>query len=370
MKVKNLMFGGFAAAIFAGVIGDANAATYNLASKGYVDTEVAKVEAEVAKKQDTLTAGTGVTITKADDGTTTIDTKPIQVDGIDAPIETVVKDVVDVIGDTTDLGENETVIGKLSDVENTIGEIAEDTTVAAELAKKEDVVNKVQTATAEEIEAMKTEDKQTKYPSIAVAQTIANAAVTKVNEVAGDLGELQTQVETNTADINGIKEGAVMTSGITSGLVAKIGTNESAIADLQAADTALGGRVDTLEGTVGDAESGLVKDVADLKQADTDLGGRVDTLETNVGNTPVSDQIDTKINALKLPDTYDAKGAAEAVQTAVTEAKYVSAKDLGLGGYLVKSDGQGNVTMLDVAIVNGDGTKDMITDTDLAVTVE
>ena len=68
-------------------------------------------------------------------------------------------------------------------------------------ALETEIANKVSDATAEQIEAMSSTDKATKYPSIAVAQTIANAAVTKVNEVAGDLSSLQTQVSTNTADI-------------------------------------------------------------------------------------------------------------------------------------------------------------------------
>ena len=82
MKVKNLMFSGFAAAMFAGVMGSADAATYNLASKSYVDTEV-------AKRQAKLTPGNGITITTGDDGVTTIDTAPIRVDGQDKTIDEV-----------------------------------------------------------------------------------------------------------------------------------------------------------------------------------------------------------------------------------------------------------------------------------------
>lgn len=71
----------------------------------------------------------------------------------------------------------------------------------AKTADVEMVENKLATATAEDIAAMSSDEKATKYPSIAVSQTIANAAVTKVNEFAGDLTELETKVETNTADI-------------------------------------------------------------------------------------------------------------------------------------------------------------------------
>lgn len=47
---------------------------------------------------------------------------------------------------------------------------------------------------------------------------------------------------------------------------------------------AVSGRVDALETTVGDADSGLVKDVAALKTSNTDYGTRIGTLETTVGD--------------------------------------------------------------------------------------
>ena len=40
MKVKNIAFSGFAAMIFAGLCGVADAASVNLASKSYVDTQL------------------------------------------------------------------------------------------------------------------------------------------------------------------------------------------------------------------------------------------------------------------------------------------------------------------------------------------
>ena len=95
-----------------------------------------------------------------------------------------------------------TIPTKVSVFENDAGYITDAAlTDYAKSADVEMVANKVSDATAEQIEAMSSTDKATKYPSIAVAQTIANAAVTKVNEVAGDLSSLQTQVSTNKADI-------------------------------------------------------------------------------------------------------------------------------------------------------------------------
>ncbi len=83
--------------------------------------------------------------------------------------------------------------------------------VNAALLLKEDAANKLSSATAAEIEAMSSDEKARMYPSVAVSQTIANAAVTKVNEVAGDLSTLQTQVETNTADIKALNEAGYLT---------------------------------------------------------------------------------------------------------------------------------------------------------------
>ncbi len=95
-----------------------------------------------------------------------------------------------------------TIPTKVSAFENDAGYITE--MALSPYAKSVDVEmvsNKVATATADQIKAMSSTDKESKYPSIAVAQTIADAAVTQVNEVAGDLSTLQTQVNTNTADI-------------------------------------------------------------------------------------------------------------------------------------------------------------------------
>lgn len=95
-----------------------------------------------------------------------------------------------------------TIPTNVSAFNNDAGYITESAlTPYAKSADVEMVENKLATATAEDIAAMSSDEKATKYPSIAVSQTIANAAVTKVNEFAGDLTDLETKVETNTADI-------------------------------------------------------------------------------------------------------------------------------------------------------------------------
>lgn len=74
------------------------------------------------------------------------------------------------------------------------------------------------------------------------------------------------------------------------------------------------GKITTLEGTVGNADSGLVKGVADNAAA-------IAALEGLVGDDKVADQITTAINNLNLATTYEAKGEAAKVQTALDTYK-------------------------------------------------
>lgn len=69
----------------------------------------------------------------------------------------------------------------------------------------------------------------------------------------------------------------------------------------------------------GDAEYTTEVAVINIpKYDDTDLKTRVGSLEGLVGNTAVAAQITAAIEALKLADTYEAKGAAKAVQGETT----------------------------------------------------
>lgn len=88
-------------------------------------------------------------------------------------------------------------------------------------------------------------------------------------------------------------------------------------------DSKIADKVGEIDGTVkayvDERTSGIASD-----EALSALSARVDTaesdidaLETKVGSDTVSNQIDAKISALDLPNTYDAKGAAAAVQEQV-----------------------------------------------------
>ncbi len=358
MKVKNLMFSGFAAAMFAGVMGSADAATYNLASKDYVDTKITDVDTRlqgvdtaIEKKQDKLTAGTGVTIDTVD-GVTTIDTKPILIGEQDVP-------VADAITNVTN---------EVTNITNVLGEIPDNTTVQAELDKKLDTTT-YNAFVADQAQRDKNQD-----DAIALIEGGEGGTggitdlVNRVSTAEGEIDTLQEDIDKKEDLANKVVSADELTNMQSDEKATKYTSVAVAEAIAQSiaatAAGAVGTRVDTLETALNDETDGLVKKVADLVTADETMGGRVDTLEANVGNTSVEDQIDNKINELNLAGTYETKAA-------VTEAKYVSAKDAtAQGGYLVKVDDSGNVSMLEVAIVNGDGTKDMITDTALDLTVD
>lgn len=76
----------------------------------------------------------------------------------------------------------------------------------------------------------------------------------------------------------------------------------------------------TVKEYVDEATEGIASDAAltALGERVTAAEGDIDALELKVGTETVSKQIDGKITALDLPNTYDAKGAADAVDTKLT----------------------------------------------------
>lgn len=312
MKVKNIMFSGFAAAMFAGVMTGADAATYNLASKNYVDTQV-------AKKQDALVAGTGIDISTNSKGeqeiTATVDLGEVIGELKDADGQTIT--VQEALAEKQDKLTEANATGAVTITESATGATLIDVDLsnyatAADVPKKvsdlendsgfqteNEVSTAIQNATsglestsnkfvdteldATKLNKMTVEEKSSKYPSVGAAMAIATAMVGEISEEVGDLTGLKTDLQTlqNTVGDE------------TGGLVKD---------------------VDALETTVGDDTDGLVKDVADLKNADYISGTSIEQAE---------------------------------------------------GGYLVYSDGQGNLTFSSVAIVGEDGKTDLITGDDI-----
>lgn len=410
MKVKNIMFSGFAAAVLAGACGAADAATYTLASKDYVTNQL-------ATKQNTLTAGEGIDIT---DDTISADLSTVTVEGADGtqvPVSTAltgltqsVTAVEDKLGDlpegTTvadaleekqdaltadqqaavnsgitaeDVAEIESTASAVDSLASTVGDaesglvkdvadLKTDITTKADaqaltdgLLLKEDVANKIASATAEQIEALSTEEKEAKYPSVSVAQTIANAAVTKVNEVAGDLSTLQTQVGTNTADITQLKTDvagkqdeltfdaaptADSTNPVTSGGVYTALAGKANTSDIPT-DYVTDSEFETYQGTVTTALDGKQATIENLA-----------TIESGAAAGATALQPNANISELNNDSGYQ---TAQNVSDTIAAGHYLTSTDLAAGTYLVSSDGQNNVSYTSVAVIDGEGNELVLT---------
>lgn len=87
---------------------------------------------------------------------------------------------------------------------------------------------------------------------------------------------------------------------------------------------ALAGRVTTAEGEIDALQAALDTAETGLKARMTTAEGAIDALEVLVGEKNVATQISEAIAALNLSTTYEAKGEAAKVQTALNEYKTVN----------------------------------------------
>lgn len=176
-----------------------------------------------------------------------------------------------------------------------------------------------------------------------------------------------TDVATNKADIANLKTAVGDAgSGLTKAVAdqkADIATNRANINNLdgkltnltttvngkadQTAVTALDGRVGSLETTVGDASSGLVKDVADLKNQGNDLntaiGNKADQSGLDAANAKITD-LQKKTTNLSA-DGKTLTGMT-AVGGATVSANKVNAGELKVTGQI--SNGTVNTTLADI----------------------
>ena len=140
MKVKNIMFSGFAAAILMGV-GAANAVvsadTYNLANTGYVDAKVAAVATEAGKKENAANKFTD----SSKDAWRDAENKDVQFPTINVAERIALDSVAQISADVADLTDIRTKankaaedIAKLNGTAETSGSVAN--TIAAALAEK------------------------------------------------------------------------------------------------------------------------------------------------------------------------------------------------------------------------------------------
>lgn len=101
-------------------------------------------------------------------------------------------------------------------------------------------------------------------------------------------------------------------------LTLTMGETFTTAGDVDAKITAKVGEIgeDTVKAYVDKKTEGIASDEAltQLGERVTTAEGDIDALETLVGETPVADQIDAKIAALDLSNTYETKGAADAAK--------------------------------------------------------
>ena len=117
----------------------------------------------------------------------------------------------------------------------------------------------------------------------------ADAAVlVEKNRAEGAESGLQSQINTEKGRVDAILSASEADKDSFAEIVALINsvdlTNDNALAavvlDLEAADTALDGRLDTAEGEIDTLQSGLAQELLDRASADSALDGRITALET------------------------------------------------------------------------------------------
>ncbi|MBR2412330.1 MAG: hypothetical protein IKB10_01540 [Alphaproteobacteria bacterium] len=392
MKVKNIAFSGFAAAILTGVCGAAQAEPLRLASQDYVD-------AQVEVKQDKVTAanaGEGITISVDDQGN-------LNQIGVNFDVVASNKSVTDKIGDAITSGDefkeavDAAIQGAVAD--GVVGETI-DEKIGAKDALGNDVTLTTTAQTAygaiNELDAeVGTLDTQLNAEGgladqIEAAAGAASAAQDDVDALEEQLnaeGGLVDDVEGLSAQINGenglaskveaLETADHFTEAEADAKYAGIATATTATDALSAAQQAQN-EVNTLEGTVSTlsetvatkADASALNNLA-TKQSVTDLettlGGRLDTLEaidhTQYATKTAVETAQSKADsAYELAETKQTAGQVEsAINTKLAAENYMSGNNIGAGSYLMLSDGAGNITWSSIVVVDKDGNNVQLT---------
>ena len=312
MKVKNIMFSGFAAAVLSGVCGAAEAADYTLASQGYVTKQL-------EGKQDKLEAGEGITI----------DGKKISASFTTEGGETVTMGaLVDSVASVEDklagLPEGQTVAQALSEKQATLENAA-----VLETITSEDVASIGTTAAAVETLSQKaiTTDNMTEQ----LAGYATDGELTAVSDIATAAG---TAAGAAQADVDALE---LVVTDETTGLGSKVSQatydahleSQKAIDDQQTADIASNKRaIDGLSGVDGEGFATLVGDVDALKSAVNNENGAVATkiaaaiaTETERANAAYAPASLTE-TVSGLADTVATKADSSALQNYVETATF------------------------------------------------
>ena len=373
MKVKNVMFTGFAAAILGGACGAANAADYTLASQGYVTKQL-------ESKQNLLTAGEGI---------------KIEGDEISASFET--QD-----GQTVTMGD---LVESVDTVAGQLGNLPEGTTVAEALAGKQEVLTN-----AEVLESITSEDVVSIGETAAAVETLSQKAITTDNmteQLAGYATDGELTAVTDIATAAGTAAGAaqadvdaleLVVTDETTGLGSKVSQatydahleSQKAIDDQQTADIASNKRaIDGLSGVDGEGFATLVGDVDALKSAVNNENGAVATKiaaaiateteradaayapaslaqtvagkqdeitnlnEIEAGAAAGSTALQPGANISELTNNLEYQTATNVADT-IAAGKYLTSNGLAAGTYLVSTDGT-TVSYKSVEVIDANG---------------
>lgn len=399
MKVKNIMFSGFMAAVLAGACGAADAATV-LASKEFVTTEL-------GKKQDTLTAGTNIAI---DPDTNTISSTyeyndsalTQKVAGLETTIGNAesglvkevagIKDVIDTLGDAEGVA---TLTNDVSDLKEAMVGLPADTTVAEAIADA--VSDKVTTS--------------------GLSTTLDGYTTdAEHNALAGRVSANETNIAANTQAITGLESskadktalGAYVTSEALSGMGYQTAENvataigsanidmskvtglsaalgeKAAASDVESLQTTVDGLTNEttgiaatyatkseLAGYATDDELDAVSDVADAAKATAEAAlpaATFTTFQQTVNAEAIADAKKAGTDAAEALNTYKGE-VTSALNGKVddadlnnyytkSEADTQFLEDAGLengAAYLVTKDSSGNVVYSEVSVIDGDG---------------
>ena len=375
MKVKNVMFTGFAAAILGGACGAANAADYTLASQGYVTKQL-------ESKQDLLTAGDGIAI--ADNViSANVDTLTIQgEDGQPVKIETVLTEVSSAV----------------TSVENKLGDLPDGTTVADALEAKQGVLENAETLatiTPEAVESIST--------TAAAVETLSQKAITTDNmteQLAGyatddeltavsdiataaqaDVGALELVVTDETTGLGSkVSQAAydahlIAQEAIDEQQTAAIASNKKAIDGLSGVDGAgfatLQSDVDTLKAAVNNENGAVATKIAAAIATETEradaayapaslaqtVAGKQDKItnlnQIEAGAAAGSTALQPGAGISELTNDLEYQTATEVANT-IASGKYLTSNGLAAGTYLVSTDGT-TVSYKSVEVIDANG---------------
>lgn len=276
MKVKNIAFSGFMAAILMGAVATP-ADAVSVASKEYVDARETAINTNLTQTYLTKTDAGNTYVTKTD-------AEAFQ-KSEDALTD---QDVADAI----------------------TGAVTNNEALAGALADKEDTANKVGAITKEQLDGMTATDKANKYASIEAAEDIAEISAAKINEVGGEVLQLSNQVSANKTAIETLNGGADEAGSVAN-------TIAQALNDGGQIDVALDGKQDKLSQdqinaiaqvatntqNIADNAADIADNAADIAANTTAISGKVSATGQTANQIMVTDAEGKVVTVAKISST-------------------------------------------------------------------